>query len=39
VANKDTNAGGVNAGTGFTIRLGDSGWKFYAEASYHYAWT
>ncbi len=39
VANRGTSAGGVNAGTGFTIRLSDSGWKFYTEARYHYAWS
>jgi len=38
VAFKGTSAGGVNAGTGFTIRFGDSNWKFYIESRYHYAW-
>jgi hypothetical protein len=33
IAQKGTNAGGVNA------RFGDSGWEFYAEARYHYAWS
>jgi len=39
IASSGSSAGGVNAGTGFTIRLGDLGWKFYAEARYHYAWN
>jgi hypothetical protein len=39
IAHKATNAGGVNAGVGFTIRFGDSGWKFYTESRYHYAWN
>lgn len=30
---------GGNAGAGFTTRLGDSSFKFYLEARYHYAWT
>jgi hypothetical protein len=30
-------AGGLNAGAGLTIRLGDSDWKFYTESRYHYA--
>jgi hypothetical protein len=39
VAYKGASAGGVNGGFGFTLRLADSGWKFYAEARYHYAFT
>lgn len=39
VASKGTSAGGVNAGIGFTIRLADTGWKFYTESRYHYAWS
>ena len=39
IAQKATNAGGVNGGVGFTIRFGDSGWKFYTESRYHYAWS
>jgi Outer membrane protein beta-barrel domain len=39
VAYKGTSAGGVNGGAGFTIRLSDSGWKFYVESRYHYAWS
>jgi hypothetical protein len=37
VAYRGLSAGGLNGGTGFTIRLSDSGWKFYTEARYHYA--
>ena len=39
IANRGTSAGGVNAGVGFTIGLGDSSWKFYTEARYHYAFN
>ena len=39
VAYKGASAGGLNGGVGFTIRLADSGWKFYTEARYHYAFT
>jgi hypothetical protein len=39
VAYRGASAGGVNAGVGFTIRLADSGWKFYTESRYHYAWS
>jgi len=39
VAFKGSSAPGVNAGVGFTIRLLDTNWKFYAEARYHYAWS
>ena len=39
VAYKGTSAPGINAGLGFTIRLADTGWKFYAESRYNYAWS
>jgi hypothetical protein len=39
VAYRGASSGGVNGGVGFTIRLSDSGWKFYTEARYHYAFT
>ena len=39
IASKGASAGGVNGGVGFTIRLGDSGWKFYTESRYNYAFT
>jgi hypothetical protein len=39
VAYKGSSAGGVNVGAGFTIRFGDSSWKFFAESRYHYAWS
>jgi hypothetical protein len=39
VAYKGASAAGLNGGVGFTIRLSDSGWKFYTEARYHYAFT
>jgi hypothetical protein len=39
VAYKGTSAGGLNAGVGFTIKLGDKGWKFYTESRYTYAWS
>jgi hypothetical protein len=39
VAHKSVSTGGVNGGGGFTIRLSDSGWKFYTEARYHYAFS
>jgi hypothetical protein len=39
VAYKGISAGGVNGGVGFTISLGDSPWKFYSEARYHYAFN
>jgi len=39
VAYKGTSAGGLNVGSGFTIRLADSPWKFYTEARYTYAWN
>ena len=39
VAYKGTSVGGVNGGVGFTIGIGDSPWKFYTEARYHYAFN
>jgi hypothetical protein len=39
IASKGVSAGGVNAGAGFTIRLTDSGLKFYVESRYHYAFS
>ena len=39
VAYRGVSAGGVNAGVGFTIRLGDSSWRFYTESRYHYAFS
>jgi len=39
IASKGNSAGGVNAGTGFTIRLSDTGWKFYVESRYNYAFS
>lgn len=39
VAYRGASAAGLNGGVGFTIRLSDSGWKFYTEARYHYAFT
>ena len=39
VAYKGASSGGLNGGVGFTIRLSDSGWKFYTEARYHYAFS
>jgi hypothetical protein len=39
VAHKGVSAGGVNAGVGFSIRLSDSGLKFYVESRYHYAFS
>jgi hypothetical protein len=39
LAAKGNSAGGVNGGAGFTIRLTDSGLKFYVESRYHYAWS
>jgi len=39
VAHRGTSAGGVNGGGGFTISLGDSPWKFYTEARYHYGFN
>jgi hypothetical protein len=39
IAYKGVSAGGVNAGAGFTIRLTESGLKFYVESRYHYAFS
>jgi hypothetical protein len=39
VAYKGTSAAGLNAGAGFTIKLGAKGWKFYTESRYTYAWS
>jgi hypothetical protein len=39
VAYRGNSAGGLNAGVGFTIRFADSGWKFYTEARYNYAFS
>lgn len=39
IFSKGNSAGGVNAGGGFTIRIMDSGWKFYVESRYNYAWN
>ena len=39
IAAKGVSSGGVNAGAGFTIRLSDSGWKFYVESRYHYGFS
>lgn len=39
VAFKGNSAGGMNGGAGFTLRFGDTGWKFYVEGRYHYAFS
>lgn len=39
IASHGTSAGGLNAGVGFTVRIGDMGWKFFVESRYHYAWS
>jgi Outer membrane protein beta-barrel domain len=39
IASRGSSAGGVNGGAGFTIRIGDEGWKFFTEARYTYAWS
>jgi hypothetical protein len=39
VAYKGNSAGGLNGGVGFTLAFGDSGWKFYLESRYHYAFS
>ncbi len=39
VAYRGSSAGGVNGGAGFTISFGDSAWKFYTEARYHYGFN
>lgn len=39
LASKGVSAPGVDGGVGFTIRLSDSGFKFYVESRYHYAFS
>lgn len=39
IASRGLSSGGVNGGVGMTIRLSDTGWKFYVESRYHYAFT
>jgi hypothetical protein len=39
IAYKGASGAGLNAGTGLSIRLSDSNWRFYMEARYVYAWT
>ena len=39
IASKGASAGGLNGGGGFTIRLSDTGWKFYVESRYNYAFS
>jgi len=39
VAYKDISAGGLNAAAGLSIRITDSGRKFYAESRHHYAFS
>jgi hypothetical protein len=39
IASRGVSTGGVNGGVGFTIRLADSGFKFYVESRYHYAFS
>ena len=39
IASRGLSSGGLNAGVGMTIRLSDTGWKFYVESRYHYAFT
>jgi len=39
LASRGNSAGGVNGGGGFTVRLSDSGWKFYVESRYNYAFS
>lgn len=39
IASHGSSAGGVNGGIGFTIRVRDTGWKFFVESRYHYAWS
>jgi hypothetical protein len=39
IASGGTSAGGLDAGVGFTVKIGDKGWKFYTESRYNYAWT
>jgi hypothetical protein len=39
VASHGSSAGGINAGAGFTVKVGDLGWKFFVESRYNYAWS
>ena len=39
IATRGVSAGGLNGGVGMTIRLSDTGWKFYVESRYHYAFS
>jgi hypothetical protein len=39
LASRGVSAPGVNGGVGFTVRLSDTGFRFYMEARYHYAFT
>jgi hypothetical protein len=39
LATSTTNAWGMNAGVGFTARVGEAPYRLYAEARYHYAPT
>jgi hypothetical protein len=39
IASGGNSAGGVDAGAGFTVKIGNKGWKFYTEARYNYAWS
>jgi len=39
VASGGVSAGGLNAGLGFTVKLGSKGWKFFTESRYVYAWN
>jgi hypothetical protein len=36
---KYMSAGGLNAGAGLTIALGESSWRFYVESRYHHAFS
>ena len=39
VASGGASAGGVNAGPGMTVKIGEKGWKFFTEVRYTYAWS
>jgi hypothetical protein len=39
LASKGNSTGGIDAGGGLTIRLSDTGWKFFVESRYNYAWS
>ncbi len=39
IATSTTNAWGMNAGIGFTLRVGEAPYRLYTEARYHYAPT